>query len=244
MTTSSRQFIGGRSRAGRRTSRAALLTASVVTAVGGPLQASALSGPGVCAGVRGCQVRARADVNGDGTRDAIGVARRGANGVPHGAVLVRVKTGPQRITSFRARTEYWYGPPWQGVAHLDPRRGKEIVVGFTTGAHAQFYRALTWRHGDLVTLDAPGPDRFWYIDGAVWVSAGWQRRTGDPVGTIRQRVATRIGNATTSPFKGTVKKYRWTSGGWTRVATRTIQRLPDETAYRWGGFHVPGLARW
>src|SRR5262245_38742988 len=75
-------------------------------------------GPGVCVGVTGCHVKARADVNGDGSADAIGVARRGASGAPSGAVLVRVKVGPNRIASYLARTEYWYGPVWQGVARL------------------------------------------------------------------------------------------------------------------------------
>jgi len=220
------------------------MVAAASGAVPGSLSFAAESDPGVCAGVPGCRVKAHADVDGDGRRDAVGMARRGAQGAPHGAVLLRVKTGPGKIATYRAPTEYWYGGPWQGVARLDGRRGNEIMVGYSTGAHAQLYRSVTWRHGRLVTLDAAGPDRYWYVDGAVWVSAGWLRRATDPVGTIRQRVAMRTGNATTSPFKGTVDTYRWTAGSWKRIASRTIRPLPEHVAYRWGGFRVPGLHRW
>lgn len=224
------------------------VTASVLLGPGSTSSASVategFSDPGVCAGVSGCRVMARADVNGDGSGDVIGMARRGADGAADGAVIVRVKTGPGRIASVRARIEYWYGSLWQGVAHLDGRKGKEIVVGQSAGAHAQFYRALTWRQGDLVTLDAPGKGKYWYVDGAVWISAGWQRRVGDPVGTIRRRVAIRTGDATQSPFKGTVTTFRWAAGGWNKIASRTVYPLADDRAYGWGGFRVSGLRRW
>ncbi|MGH3332381.1 MAG: hypothetical protein ACRDPJ_13885 [Nocardioidaceae bacterium] len=221
-------------------------SAVLVTSAAGAVHAGvrAPSDPGVCSGVSGCVVKARTDVNGDGTPDTIGIARRGKDGAAQGAVIIRVKTGPGTIVSVRRKTEWWLGPLWQGTAALDGRRGREIVVGEISGAHAQYFRAVTWRHGQLVDLDAPGRERFWGIDGAVWISAGWQHRAGDPEGTIRKRVAIRTGNATVSPFKGRITTYRWTRDGWGRVGTRTIYPLPDEVAWRWGGFHVPGLARW
>jgi len=200
--------------------------------------------PGVCAGVTGCHVKARADVNGDGSADVIGIARRGESGAPSGAVIVRVQVGPQRIASFRARTEFWSGPVWQGVARLGGGSGKEIMVGHTMGAHAQFYLALTWRHGQLVPFDAPGRGRTWYIDGAVWISAGWLRLPNDPAGKIYRRVAIRVGDATQSRFKGKVTTFRWAHGRWNRHGTRTIFPLPDKRAFSWGGFRVPGLNRW
>jgi hypothetical protein len=200
---------------------------------------------GVCAGVAGCHVKARADVNGDGSRDVIGIARRGKIGAPVGAVLVRVKVGPHRIEAFRARTSFWYGKQvWQGVADLDRRSGKEIVVGRTQGAHAQFYRSLTWFDGNLVPLQAPGKRKSWYIDGAVWISWGWQRLPTDPVGTMRRRAAVRVGDAVTSRFKGKITTFRWADGRWKELDTKTIFPLPDKRAFRWGGFHVPGLDQW
>lgn len=232
----------------RRIADPALLAAAVVAAATGTSSATltkAPSDPGVCAGVARCHVVARADVNGDGARDVIGIARRGAEGAPHGAVLVRVKTGPGKVTAYRAATEYWYGPVWQGVAPLDGRKGSEIVVGRLTGAHSQLYRALTWRDGRLVTLDAPGRGRFWYIDSAVWISAGWQHRAGDPDGTIRRRVAERSTTGpTVKPFKGTVTTFTWTTDGWKRTGSKTYRVLSDAKAASWGGFQVPGLDRW
>jgi len=157
---------------------------------------------------------------------------------------VRVKTGPGRVASVFRTTHGWYGPRWQGVANLDGRTGKEIVVGRVMGAHAQFYQVLTWRHGRLALLDAPGQRKWWYVDGAVWISAGWLRLPGDEPGTITKRVAVRTGDATESPFIGKVTTYRWARGGWSQMTSKTLNPLPDARAYRWGGFHIPGLPRW
>jgi hypothetical protein len=200
--------------------------------------------PGVCGDIARCHVKARVDVTGDGVRDAIAVIRLGDNGSASSAVTVRVKTGSGRIVSTTRPTQYWYGPVWQGVANLDARPGKEIVVGNTMGAHTQFYLALTWRHRALVRLGAPGPGTTWMIDSAVWISAGWLRRPHDPLGTIVKRVAVRTGDATQSPFRGKVSTYRWAHGDWHEVASKRIYPVPDRRAYSWGGFHVPGLPLW
>jgi hypothetical protein len=199
---------------------------------------------GVCAGVRGCHVVGHADVNGDGSPDPIGIADRGQDGAVAGGVIVRVKTGRGTVASVFRTTHGWYGTRWQGVANLDGRKGKEIVVGRVMGAHAQFYQVLTWRQGRLALLDAPGQRKWWYIDGAVWISAGWLRLPGDDLGTITKRVAVRTGDATESPFTGKVTTYSWARGGWHQTGSKTFSPLAEERAYRWGGFHIPGLPRW
>jgi hypothetical protein len=199
---------------------------------------------GVCAGVRGCHVVGHADVDGDGSPDPIGIADRGQDGAAVGGVIVRVKTGPGTVASVFRTTHGWYGPRWQGVANLDGRHGKEIVVGRVMGAHAQFYQVLTWRQGRLALLDAPGQRKWWYIDGAVGISVGWLRLPADEPGTITKRAAVRTGDATESPFIGKVTTYRWARGGWRQITSKTINPLPDARAYRWGGFHIPGLPRW
>ena len=201
------------------------------------------AGPGVCAGVRGCHVVARADVNGDGSRDAVGIARRGGNGSPHGAVLVRVKTEASAILATRWPTSYWYGPVFQGATGLDGRSGEEIVIARTSGAHTSLYRVVAWRNGSLVTLDAPGRGRSWIVDSAYTISFGWQRRAGEPVGTIRRRVALRDADPD-ARFTGRVATYRWSAGRWDKVASKKIYPLSDRRAYSWGGFHIPGLPRW
>jgi len=220
-----------------------MLGALAMSTLAGVPAASA-AGAGVCTGVAGCRVMAFGDVNGDGNRDAIGMVRHGANGAAEGSVIVRVKIRPGVIASAYTKTGYWYGSPWQGVATLDGRRGKEIVVGRTAGAHTQFYRALTWRQGGLTTLGAPGKGTDWIVDGAMRISIGWNHKRTDKAGTIRRRWAERTGDAVHSRFKGTVTTYRWTSTGWTKTASKTIYPMRDATAYSWGGFQVPGLYRW
>jgi hypothetical protein len=202
----------------------------------------AAAGPGVCDGVAGCRVVGRADVDGDGSRDDIGVAARGRAATR--SVIVRVRTRNDRIVSVRAPAQFWLGSFWQGAAHLDGRDGAELVVGYVMGAHTVFYRALTWRGGRLVTLGAPGPDIFWVVDSAAFDSLGWQQLPRDPAGTIRQLSATRTGSSLHDPFRGTVTRYLWTPHGWRTEASRTVFPMTDRAAAAWGGFHVPGLPRW
>ncbi len=223
---------------------ASLLAAAVPLAGPAPAAISAQrpGDRGVCSGVPGCRVKAYADVDGDGTRDVVALASRSAG--TRRSVVVRVKTGPGRVVSVRRPAPYWPGRLWHGVARLDGRPGREVVVGYTAGAHTLLFRALTWRAGTLTTLGAPGPGTAWAIDGALSVSLGWQRTAGEPVGTVRRRYAVRTGNPASSPFRGTVTRYRWTAGGWDRVGSRTVNPMRERVAYGWGGFSIPGLPRW
>ncbi len=80
------------------------------------------------------------------------------NGIGH--VLVRVHLANSRRTlSSRQFMTYlsvrkpW--TPWLGAASLDHRGGKEIMVGFSTGAHSQFFTVLNDQAGRLRELAAP-----------------------------------------------------------------------------------------
>lgn len=225
------------------TARRVAATAAAVTAGSllslAPVPAQAAGG--VCDGVAGCRVVARVDVNGDGVRDTVGVARRGTAGAPEGRVVVRVKVSPRRIVQTTRPTSYWYAGPFHGAAGLDGQRGKELVLGFTTGAHTSFHWALTWRDGGLVTLRAPGGDRHWVVDSAANVSLGWFRAKGTPPGRVTFRSAERVG--TTKRFDARLRSYRWTKRGWSLVSTEN-RRVSEATAWSWGGWHVPGLPRW
>lgn len=227
----------------RRTAAVLATEAVAATIAAGAASAHATTVTDVCTGVQGCRVVARADINGDGTRDVVGLARRGGGTGSRGALIVRVQTAPQHVTSVRRPLETWAGSAWLDVAALDGRRGKEIVIGRLMGASAAFYQSLTWRHGTLVLLDAPGPDRWWGVGRSATVIGGWLKRAQDPRGTIHHRVAT-AGSTPTSPYRGRITTYRWTPGGWTRVHVRTVRPLSPDRARTWGGFHVPGLARW
>jgi hypothetical protein len=185
-------------------------------------------------------VVAHVAANGDGSPDAVGSARRGANGAARGALIVRVRTAPGPIVSVRRKTEFWYGNPFQGTARVDGRPGKEIFVGHLLGAHALLHRALTWRHGTLVTLGAPGPGADWVVDSSYRQDYGWLKRRDDPAGRLQRRVAVRVRD--TDRFRGTLTTYRWTRDGWTK---RSVEHrsLSERAASRWGGFAVPGLGR-
>jgi hypothetical protein len=217
-----------------------VVVAAAATLVATPDTAEA-AGPGVCAGVNRCRVVAHVDVDGNGTSDAVALARRGKNGGPKGFVYVRVKTAANRIVAVRREAPYWYGPLWQGAAALDGRKGRDLMIGRTAGAHTQFFRALTWRGGRLTNLRAPGGRLNWVVDGAYRFSLGFLRRAGKPAGTLTRLDAERNGESTT--FTGTATDYRWSGGAWQRVRRSTNDHLPEKTAGRWSGFRVPGLDR-
>ncbi len=225
-----------------RRALAGLLGASVVSGVAALGAASpAAAGVGVCSGVAGCHIVTKVDVNGDGRRDTVAVARRGADGARSGSVIVRVKTSRNHVESVTRRTSFWYGALWQGAAKIDSRSGHELVVGHTSGAHTLFFSTLTWRKGHLVMLHQPGGARHWVVDGAYNITLGWKHRTADPVGVIRKRVAERRANGR---FRGVVTTFRWGSdGAWHRMGSTVKDPLSESTAFSWGGWRFPGLQR-
>jgi hypothetical protein len=222
--------------------RTSVAIAAVAVAVGGSLTGPAsAAAPDVCAGVSGCRVVANEDVDGDGSPDAIGVAFRGAEGAERGEVAVRVMTEPGTIVSVTRPTEFWYGPPFQGAAPVDGRPGNEIFVGRLVGAHTEYFRALTWRAGKLVDLDAPGEGHFWVVDGAYSVVSGWLKVSTDPDGVVYRRVASRVGD--TDTFRGSITKYRSTGTAWTRLWVHDLT-VSEKVAGGWVGFRVGGLQRY
>ena len=199
---------------------------------------AAVAAPGVCDGLAGCRVVAHADVDGDGHPDTVGVASRGAKGAEKGSVIVRVMTAPGKIVSDIRATEFWYGPPYQGAAPVDARPGSEIFVGRQVGAHTEAFRALTWRGGGLVDLDAPGREHFWIVDGAYSVVYGWLKVPSDPDGIVYKRTASRVGN--TDSFLGRITKYRSAGDAWTQVWSHPLT-VSEKVAGGWVGFHIRGL---
>jgi hypothetical protein len=219
---------------------ASLAVASVgLVAMPGTAQAA---GPTVCAGVAKCRVVARVDVDGNGTRDPVGVTRLGKDGGPQGTVVVRVKLRPHRIVKVRRTLDRWSGAVWQGSAFIDGQKGRDLVVGHSTGAHALFFRVITWRKGRLVDLAAPVGGKDWYLDGAYNIAVGYLHRVGTPAGTLLRRYADRYSGG--PDFQGTVTRYIWSAGRWKRTGEATYPGLDEQTAYRWGGWRIPGLARY
>lgn len=217
-----------------------LLVATAVVSTALLVPVDAAQAAGVCADIDGCEVVAHVDVDGDGLRDAVGLVRDGDDGAPQGSVQLRVRTDDALVT-VRRKTSYWYGDLWHGAADVDGVPGKELFVGYTSGAHTLFFNAVTWRDGDLATMDAPGRGRHWIVDAAYTVSYGWLHRAKDPAGMVKKRFASRNGD--TERFRGTVTTFRWQAGGWQRRHVHRYPSLTAERAYSWAGFHVRGLPR-
>lgn len=226
---------------GGAAARTARWVAVALVAGAGTIGASApaSAAPGVCAGVSGCRVVRSADVDGNGTADQIGVVRKGGSGADQGTVTVRVRTRPGTIVRATRSLTSWTGPAWHGTATLDERAGKELVVGSTQGAHAEFFRVLTLRAGKLVTLPAPGGGT-WAVDGALMDDVGWARGAGDPRGLVRARVAERDGDGV---MQGTVTTWRHSASGWKKGKVVTFPDMTDKAAGAFAGWKVAGLPR-
>lgn len=208
------------------------------TVVGAP---AAQAAGGVCEGVDGCVVVTTVDVDGDGKGDQVGVVREGEPGAEEGSVTVRVRTAAGKVVSARRTTASWYGAKvWRGAATLDSRPGRELVVGYSSGAHTLFLRALTWRKGRLVDLKAPGGGT-WVIDGAYSIALGWTRAASDPAGLVRKRYAAR---GQDGRMRGTISTWRHGDKGWSRKSVKRLGVISDERAYSWGGWAIRGLPRW
>ena len=224
--------------------RSRLLAVLALAAGAAVLPASSAHAAGPCAGVDRCHVVAHVDVDGDGSPDAVGLARRGTDGAAKGSVTLRVDLG-DRVVSVTRPTEYWYGPLWQGAADVDGRRGKELFVGRTQGAHAQLFQTVTFRAGRLVPLRAPGRgyQGLWYVDSSVMYVGGWIRTAADPAGVVRSRTAYRNDAPDDRTFSGVVKTFRWTRDGWVRTAIRRLPHASEDQVSAWGGFRIRGLQR-
>jgi hypothetical protein len=83
----------------------------------------------------------------------------------------RIQSSRQFISYFSVRQPW---TPWVGATNLDHRGGKEILLGFSTGAHTQLFTSLTYRAGRLRPLHAPGSSS-WMVNSSVGTgSSGWR----------------------------------------------------------------------
>lgn len=201
---------------------------------------SAGAATGVCTGVSGCTVVSRADVDGDGRADQVGVVQRGLSSPPT-KVTVRVRTAKGR-TLTTSHEAWWYGrTTWHGAARMDGRAGYELVVGSSVGAHYMSFTVITYRNGRLTTLRAPGNAYRWGIDSSYSFNEGWTR-TVSRAGTVAmtRRHAQR---RTESTHILRTKRYIWRSGAWVRTSSRTTV-VSDRTGSTVGGWRVPYLKRY
>jgi hypothetical protein len=230
-TTDARRFPSWLTPA--RTVVAGLLMIAL-SGVAGPADAA----EGVCAHVADCSFEARRDIDGDGRRDAIATVDHG-----DGTHTVRVLTADGRLLRKRVRPEYWaIGDILYGIAKIDGAAGHELVVGYTHGAHALFFKVLTYRRGQLVVADAPGRGWVWAVDGAYSFSVGVWRRVREGRTFVTLRSASR--DADGSGFTGRDALFRWRNGAWAHIRSRQRHYAHDDDAYAIGGWHVRGLPKY
>lgn len=183
------------------------------------------------------RVVARVQVDGDRRRDTVRYQV-----ITDDLVKVTVETARGRVDSMRLRTYYWPRGKWQGAARIDGRRGAELVVGTSTGAHALLFSVLTWRGGELTRERAPGGGREWLVDAAYNDYYGWLRtRTDGGAAQIIERYVTREG--TSHRWSGRAISYTWRSGDWRRSSKRSLSYRGDRNASRVYGWKVKGLKR-
>ncbi len=223
---------------------ALLLDAGPAAATGDAPRGSA------CAGVAGCQSKARVDVDGDGRLDDVGTVQRdraGSTGIYHrGTTTVRVRTATGRTVIAAVPYDGWFGPTWHGATRLEGTPGAELVLGSTAGAHSQTFAALTWRGGRLVPLHAPGGGaiRDFYIDGALTIYAGVACGT-DPAGrpTLTVYAASLEDGRRTYSTATTVSRYDRAAQRWVLVSSRSAERVPADDAAAPAGWRCRGLPR-
>lgn len=218
--------------------RMAASIAVAVAAAGAPVSTtSASAATGVCTGVGSCKVVSRADVDGDGRADQVGLVQKTTS--PTGnTVTVRVRTAKGRTMS-TSHPAWWYGSTWHGAAKVDGVAGHDLVVGTSVGAHLMMFRVITVRSGKLVTLKAPGNQYRWFVDSSYSFNEGWTRSVSKGTVSMTYRGGVRIDE---SRHRMATARYTWRSGAW-RLATSKSSVVSNSSAYAVGGWRVPYLKR-
>jgi hypothetical protein len=211
------------------------VVASDHAAAGSPTPAAAGSGSVASETAR---VVARRDVDGDGDRDRIGYRALDRN-----TVRVSARISSRKVVRKRLRTTSWPRGDFYGATRFDGRRGVELVVGTTYGAHTPWFTVLTYRRGRLVVQKCPFyRTREWAVDAYANGYLGWYRRTHHGRVHMRLKYVSRVGSS--ARFTGRTIRYTWRHGGWHKHGTRKISYPNAAQASRIGGWHVNGLPRW
>ena len=137
------------------------LAASV--ALGGLTVATPAHAANACSGLSGCKVVSRADVDGDGRADQVGVRIKTSGGTTKNTV--RVRTAKGRLMSSQVTVQPW-AKSWHGAARIDGRAGYELVIPTNGQTEYLTYRVLTYRSGRLVTVKSPEKAWTWDIVGS------------------------------------------------------------------------------
>ena len=194
------------------------------------------------------RVTTRADVDGDGRRDTVELARRRVTPDEYTfRITVRTATGRRAVRDVLVPN---YGDGsltpedvWDGTATVDGTPGVEIAVDRSGGVgDFPWPHLYTWRAGRLAPAAAPGAsagDLGWSVADHFTLVAGYDVRT---VKGVRQLTATHLdgrfgADRERVTFRGTRVTYRWQHGAWVKSGTRRIGPLSEDAALRHAGWH-------
>ena len=208
-------------------------------AVGGMVVPSSASAATACTGLSGCKIVSRADIDGDGRADQVGVRMKTSGGTTKSTV--RVRTAKGRLMSTQLTVQPW-AKSWHGAARIDGRAGYELVVPTNGQSEYLTYRVLTYRDGRLVTLKTPQNAWTWDIVAEFTGLTGWSRSTRDGKVLITRKRAYKVGE--TRRFDLRTTTYQWKNGAWSRPVSSTRNtRASQKAADSVFGWSIPYLKR-
>jgi hypothetical protein len=162
----------------------------------------------------------------------------------HLAGTTRTVSARQELGGYLSPRKSW--TPFYGATNLNETPGKEILVGFSTGAHTQTFTALAFTAGHLSVLPAPGPvGSAWLVnssfgtgsDGWLCTSNGVQSRSVIPANTAQTR------------FRVVRNTYVYRSKGWVRThhfgqtVKAKAKGVPPKYTDSYPNFACPGLPK-
>lgn len=208
-------------------------------ALGGVVVPSSASAASACTGLSGCKIVSRADVDGDGRADQVGVRIKSSGS--KATNTVRVLTAKGRLMSSQVTVDPW-SKSWHGAARIDGRSGYELVIPTNGQTEYRTYRVLTYRDGRLVTLKTPQSAWSWDIVAEYSGYTGWSRSTRDGKVLVTRKTAYRVDE--TSRFDLRTTTYQWKNGAWSRpVASTRNARASQKAAESVFGWNIPYLKR-
>lgn len=220
----------------KKWTRAAVAAAVALAGLTVPGPASAAS---ACTGLSGCKIVSRADVDGDGRADQIGVRIKTSGGTARNTV--RVRTAKGRLMSSQVTVQPW-AKAWHGAARIDGRAGYELVIPRNGQSEYHSYSVLTYRDGRLTALKSPTKAWTWDIVVEYFGATGWSRSTKNGQTFVTRKTAWRVGE--TNRFDLRTTTYRWNNGAWSRpVSTTRNKRASEKAAYGTFGWNIPYLKR-
>lgn len=223
-----------------RTTMAAIAGSTLAVGLAGPAHGAAA--PDACEGQgEDCSIVSRADVDGDGQRDSVGMWSSEAGDDGSFVATIRVQTAAGETLETTTDIRIPHIEPWWGAAKIDGEAGHELVLQSDEGAHTGWYRAITYRDGRLTTLNDPNGEPRWAIDSAATSGSGYRRTTMSSGEPLMYSYRAEMDETDERPLH-TITAVRWSDGRWAQVSKRT-KRVDEEEHRKNLDWNVPYLPK-